>query len=344
MRSGEELDAESLGRYLRGKVAGVGPELEIEQFAGGHSNLTYLLRSGDREIVLRRPPLGPVAPRAHDMAREFRVLEALSPHFGAAPSAIHLCEDESAIGAVFYLMERRRGVILRQQAPPEFAAQPAFPQRTSLAFIDCLAQLHSIDIFKHGLSSLGRPEGFLARQVEGWARRWERAKTDEILIMDRVSRWLHDHLPPSQAATVVHNDFKLDNIMLDPANPGRVAAVLDWEMTSVGDPLIDLGIVMCYWPEPGDPLPRKNAISPLTTGPGWMSRAELMKRYHEKTGFELANMRYYEVFGLFKLAVVLQQIYYRYHMGQTSDERFRNFDERVRGLAESAGYVMSRAE
>jgi aminoglycoside phosphotransferase (APT) family kinase protein len=162
--------------------------------------------------------------------------------------------------------------------------------------------------------------------------------------MDRVSRWLHDHLPPSQAATVVHNDFKLDNIMLDPANPGRVAAVLDWEMTSVGDPLIDLGIVMCYWPEPGDPLPRKNAISPLTTGPGWMSRAELMKRYHEKTGFELANMRYYEVFGLFKLAVVLQQIYYRYHVGQTSDERFRNFDERVRGLAESAGYVMSRAE
>jgi aminoglycoside phosphotransferase (APT) family kinase protein len=344
MRSGEELDGDSLARYLRRNVAGFGAALEIEQFPGGHSNLTYLLRSGGRELVLRRPPLGPVAPRAHDMAREFRVLEALSPHFAPAPTVIHLCADESVIGAVFYLMERRRGVVLRQQAPPEFSAQPAFPQRTSLAFIDCLAQLHSIDIFKHGLVSLGRPEGFLARQVDGWTRRWERAKTGEILIMDRVGRWLHDHLPPSQAATVVHNDFKLDNIMLDPANPGRVVAVLDWEMTSVGDPLIDLGIVMCYWPEAGDPLPRRNAISPLTTRPGWMSRAELMKRYHEKTGFDLARMRYYEVFGLFKLAVVLQQIYYRYRAGQTSDERFRDFDSRVRGLAESAGYVMSRPQ
>ena len=344
IRSGEELDADSLARYLRRNVAGFGAGLEIEQFPGGHSNLTYLLRSGDRELVLRRPPLGPVAPRAHDMAREFRVLEALSPHFAPAPNVIHLCADESVIGAVFYLMERRRGVILRQQAPPEFTVQPAFPQRASLAFIDCLAQLHSIDIFKRGLASLGRPEGFLARQVEGWTGRWERAKTGEILIMDRVGRWLHDHLPPSQAATVVHNDFKLDNIMLDPANPGRVVAVLDWEMTSVGDPLIDLGIVMCYWPELGDPLPRRNAISPLTTHPGWMSRAELMKRYHEKTGFDLARMRYYEVFGLFKLAVVLQQIYCRYRAGQTADERFRDFDSRVRGLAESAGYVMSRPQ
>ena len=344
MRSGEQLDAESLGLYLRQHLPDFGADLEIEQFPGGHSNLTYLLRAGGREVVLRRPPLGPVPPRAHDMAREFRVLDTLSPHFAPAPGVIHLCEDESVIGAVFYLMERRRGVIPRREAPAEFSSQPAFPRRASLAFIDCLAELHSIDIFKHGLDKLGRPEGFLARQVEGWTRRWERAKTGEILIMDRVSGWLHEHLPPSQAATVVHNDFKLDNIMLDPENPGRVAAVLDWEMTSVGDPLIDLGIVMCYWPEAGDPLPRRNAISPLTTGAGWMSRAELMNRYHEKTGLDLAGMRYYEVFGLFKLAVVLQQIYSRYHAGQTSDERFRNFDERVRGLAESAGYVMSRAQ
>jgi aminoglycoside phosphotransferase (APT) family kinase protein len=210
----------------------------------------------------------------------------------------------------------------------------------SEAFIDCLAELHAIDIRRHGLDALGRPEGFLERQVRGWSERWQRAKTTELPQMEQLSRWLSGHRPTSPAATVVHNDFKLDNLMLDPSDPGRVVAVLDWEMTTVGDPLVDLGIVLCYWPEADDPPSRREAISPLTTQPGWPSRRELLERYQSRTGLDLSAIHYYEVFGVFKLAVVLQQIYYRYFVGQTKDERFRDFDARVRGLADSAVLVM----
>jgi aminoglycoside phosphotransferase (APT) family kinase protein len=278
------------------------------------------------------------------MAREFRVLEAIGPHFPAAPRVELLCEDLSILGAVFYLMERRRGVILRRTAPANAFGTQDYPRRVSEAFIDCLAELHAIDIRRHGLDALGRPEGFLERQVRGWSERWERAKTTGLPQMDRLKRWLTDNRPGSPAATVVHNDFKLDNIVLDSRDPGRVVAVLDWEMTTVGDPLVDLGIVLCYWPEAGDPPVRREAISPLTTQPGWPTRRQLLERYQSRTGLDLSAIRYYEVFGVFKLAVVLQQIYYRYFVGQTKDERFRDFDARVRGLADSAVLVMEDGE
>ncbi len=344
IRPGEEIDPAALRGFLREKLPRPGDLVAVEQFPGGHSNLTYLLSfENGEERVLRRPPLGPVAPKAHDMAREFRVLSAVGPHFPAAPRVDLLGDDEAVLGAVFFVMERRHGVVLRREAPAGAFGTNDYPRRVSAAFIDCLADLHLIDIRRHGLDRLGRPEGFLERQVRGWSERWERAKTTELPQMDHLSRWLDEHRPLSPPATVVHNDFKLDNLMFDANDPGRVAAVLDWEMATVGDPLVDLGIVLCYWPEAADPAMRREAISPLTTQPGWPSRRELLQRYQARTGLDLGAIRYYEVFGVFKLAVVLQQIYYRYFVGQTKDERFRDFDARVRGLADSAVLVMESA-
>jgi len=342
IRAGEEIDVRALGVYLRGKVEGAEGGVSVEQFPGGHSNLTYLIRAGEREYVLRRPPVGPVAPKAHDMAREFRVLEAVHPVFPPAPRVYVLCEDPAVIGVTFFLMERRHGVVLRRDLPPEFADVTGFSRRTSEGFIDCLAQLHAIDIERHGLATLGRPDGFLERQVRGWTDRWERAKTEELPGMDRLLRWLAGRLPVSATSTLVHNDFKLDNIMLDARNPGRVEAVLDWEMATVGDPLVDLGCTLCYWTQAGDPEMRGGSLSGVTAEPGWYSRAELVARYTEKSGRDVSALGYYEVFGLFKLGVILQQIYFRFHRGQTRDERFRDFHLRVRGLMRAAVELAER--
>lgn len=340
VREGEQIDTQALAGYLRGRIEGVGSEVTVRQFPGGHSNLTYLLEAGGREYVLRRPPLGPVAPKAHDMAREYNVLRAVHPHFPQAPRAFLLCDDPSVIGAIFFIMERRRGLVLRREIPGPFAGDPDFGRRVSEAFVDCMAALHAVDITQ---VLLGKPAGFLQRQVSGWAERWQRAQTEALPRMDQLIRWLADRLPESPPPTLVHNDYKLDNVMLDPADPGRVEAVLDWEMTTAGDPLVDLGCVLCYWPEAGDPPARRDALSSITTLPGWLTRAQLVERYARTTGRDVSGLGYYEVFGIFKVAVVLQQIYFRYHRGQTRDERFRNFDERVRGLVEVAAEVAGRA-
>jgi len=335
VRPGEELDIARLADYLRGRLEGAEQGIAVEQFPGGHSNLTYLVRAGSREYVLRRPPMGPVAPKAHDMAREYHVLAAVHPLFALAPRPCLLCEDASVVGAVFFVMERRRGLVLRRQTPPGFPARGA-----SEAFIDTLAALHAIDT---SALPLGRPSGFLERQVRGWTDRWRRAQTGPLAQMDDVAAWLAARLPASPAPAIVHNDYKLDNLMLDPAAPARIVAVLDWEMTTSGDPLVDLGCVLCYWPEPGDPEARRDAVIPITAQPGWYSRAELTERYAGRTGRDLSALGYYEVFGLFKVAVVLQQIYFRYRQGQTRDERFREFGRRVRGLMEVAADLAERA-
>ncbi|HUA20688.1 MAG TPA: phosphotransferase family protein [Bryobacteraceae bacterium] len=336
VRAGEELDREALARYLRDKVEG-GGELSVEQFPGGHSNLTYLLKTPAGEYVLRRAPLGPVAPKAHDMAREYRVLRAVHPLFPAAPRVFHLCEDTSVIGAVFFVMERRRGIIVRNRIPPELAAFANYPERVSQGLIDCLIELHAIDIQQHGLNALGKPEGFLERQVLGWFERWNGAKTEELPQIDRIIQWLTERLPASQPPTLVHNDFKLDNVMLSASDPGQVAAVLDWEMATVGDPLVDLGVMLCYWSQPSDP---GGASPPLTSQPGWFARDQLVAHYAEQTGRDVSGIAYYEVFALFKLAVVLQQIFVRFHRGQTRDERFRHFDQRVHRLIQQAAALL----
>jgi len=342
VRTGEELNLASLAEWLRGRIEGAERGITVEQFPDGHSNLTYLLRmNGDgREYVLRRGPLGPVAPKAHDMAREFRVLQMLHPYFREAPNVFHLCEDPAVLGAVFFLMERRHGFILRDEVPPKLANAPNYAQRVSAAFIDCLIRLHAIDVSKTGLIALGKPEGFLERQVLGWADRWNRAKTDEIptitMKMDRIIQWLVDRRPSSPAPTLVHNDYKLDNVMFGADSGDRIEAVLDWEMATVGDPLADLGLTLCYWAWAAAPQLRARGGPALTSQPGWYTRDEFVQRYAEHTGRDLSPIGYYEVLGLFKLAVILQQIYFRFKRGQTQDARFQNFGERIRGLVDLA--------
>ncbi len=267
------------------------------------------------------------------MAREYTVLKAVHPVFAAAPEVYHLCEDTSIIGAVFFIMERRRGIVIRGEIPAALEQTPDYPARVSAGFLNCLADLHAVDIEKHGLGALGKPAGFLERQVRGWAERWERAKTEEIADMDALLRWLAERLPPEPAPTLVHNDFKLDNVMLDEHDPGRVEAVLDWEMSTVGDPLVDLGLVLCYWGQPSDPGGAKPSITAM---PGWFTKQQVIDYYGRRSGRDVSNISYYEIFALFKLAVVLQQIYVRFHRGQTRDERFRHFDQRVRNLIEQA--------
>ena len=344
IRSGEELNPAALADFLRGKVEGAERGITVEQFPNGHSNLTYLLRmNGDgREFVLRRAPLGPVAPKAHDMAREFRVLQMVHPYFREAPDVFHLCEDPAVLGSVFFLMQRRHGLILRDELPRQLAVVPNYPQLVSEAFVDCLIRLHAIDVSKTGLIALGKPEGFLERQVQGWADRWNRSKTDEMPKMERVIRWLADRRPSSPAPTLVHNDYKLDNVMLKDAfidcvdSADRIEAVLDWEMATVGDPLADLGLTLCYWAWVEAPQLRARGVPSLTSQRGWYTRDQFVQRYAERTGRDLSQIGYYEVLGMFKLAVILQQIYYRFRRGQTQDMRFENFGERVRGLVELA--------
>jgi aminoglycoside phosphotransferase (APT) family kinase protein len=337
VRPGEELNHAALSDYLSKNLPDGAGSVEVEQFPNGHSNLVYLVRTNRREYVLRRPPLGQVAPRAHDMAREYRVLQAVHPYFPEAPRVFLLCEDPSVIGCTFFLMERRYGMVIRDSIPAELAAIPDYPRRVSEAFIDCLVRLHSIDVSAPPLHSLGKPEGFVERQVRGWTERWNRAKTEELPEMDRIVRWLNDSLPPSVEPTLVHNDFKLDNVMLRRSGD-QVEAVLDWEMTTIGDPLADLGLSMCYWTwasvaAEDDPHP---ATPNLSSQPGWYTRDQFLARYAERTGRDLRDIGYHEVLGIFKLAVILQQIYYRFHQGQTQDQRFRTFDRRVRGLIRQA--------
>ena len=337
IRAGEELNAAALRAYLRGKLEGFEGEMAVEQFPGGHSNLTYLVKAGDREYVLRRAPLGPVAPKAHDMAREYRVLHAVHPHFAETPAVYHLCEDAAVLGASFFLMERRRGVILRDHVPDVLAAVPHFAERASEGFVDCLVRLHAIDVSREPLRALGKPEGYVERQVRGWAERWNRAKTDNLPEMDRVVEWLGARIPPSLETTLIHNDYKLDNVMLSATEPGRIEAVLDWEMATIGDPLSDLGLTLCYWSWASAPQSEG-----ITSQPGWYTRDQFVNRYAERTGRNMTHLGYYEVLGVFKLAVIIQQIYHRFHCGQTHDERFRHFDERTRGLVRLAASLTER--
>ncbi len=336
VRPDEQFDVRALEAYLRDRLPAAGGRLEVEQFPGGHSNLTYLLRYADAEYVMRRPPLGPVAPRAHDMGREYRVLDALWRVFPPAPRPWVYCEDPSVIGAPFYVMERRRGLVVRRTEPPEWRGDPAIRRRVSEAVVDVMVALHAVDWRAAGLGDLGRPEGFVARQVRGWAERWERAKDREVPAVTAVARWLAERVPVPTDATLVHGDLKLDNVMLDAADPGRVVAVLDWEMCTTGDPLVDLGLLLCYWSEAGDPYARRESIVQLTSQPGYLSRAELVERYAARTGRDVSRIAFYEVFALYKVAVVVQQIYIRWKRGQTRDERFAGFGQRAEALAQAA--------
>jgi aminoglycoside phosphotransferase (APT) family kinase protein len=342
VRPEESIDHAALAEFLDRQGILCERPLSVEQFPGGHSNLTYLVRLGEEEFVLRRPPLGPVAPKAHDMIREARVLRAVHPVFPLAPKPVAVCDDASLIGAPFYLMERRRGLIVRRENPPQIGGDLGMRRRIGEALLDTLAALHAVDVSQPPVAEIGRPAGFLDRQLTGWLGRWQRAQTRDLPAMDRLIAWLSARKPETEAAALLHNDYKLDNVMLDEADPSRLVAVLDWEMSALGDPLIDLGLLLCYWPEASDPPARRDSISPVTTMPGWPSRAELVSRYAEKAHRDVSGIAYYEIFAIFKVAVVLQQIYHRYHLGQTTDERFAAMEGRVLGLIDVASEMAGR--
>jgi aminoglycoside phosphotransferase (APT) family kinase protein len=343
-RPDEKLDCARLEPYLRAHLPDAEGAMRVRQFGGGHANLTYLVAFGAQEFVLRRPPLGKVAPGAHDMRREHRVLSVLHRGFPPAPRSLHLCEDEGVIGAVFAILERRHGFVIREEVPSGIAATPGLNRRIGFALVETLALLHRVVPGDVGLEGLGRPEGFLARQLAGWSTRWDAAlggpeAESARAAMAPVTRWLDAHLPRSRAAALVHNDYRLDNLLLDGADPGRVAAVLDWDMCTQGDPLCDLGYLLNYWVEPGDdPQWREIAAMPTWRG-GFPSRAEAVERYAARTGFELDALRWYEVFAAFKLAVIIAQIYIRYVRGQTADTRFRDYGMRAVRLAGKARIV-----
>ena len=349
VRSGEQLDWPRLVAWLRERLPAfeipgldLTREPDVAQFPGGHSNLTYLLRFGGTEIVVRRPPFGPVAPTAHDMAREFRWLSAMHTVFPLAPRPYLLCEDTSVIGSVFYAMERRHGLVVRAEEPPA-VAEPAARRRVSEALIGTLASLHAIDVAANNLGALGKPAGFVDRQVRGWTDRWHRSQTTPLAEMDALADWLRERLPPdANPPGIVHGDFKLDNVMLDQDDVGRIVAVLDWEMSALGDPLVDLGILLAYWAPTAPPLAR-DALTTVTHRPGYFTRDEILDYYAQRSTRDLSNIRFYEIFAVFKIAVVIQQIYFRYMQGQTTDQRFATFDARVAFLARQAAALAALA-
>lgn len=338
IRSDEHLDETRLAEYLRDKLPDAGGPLTVRQFGGGAANLTYLLTFGSREYVLRRPPLGPVAPSAHDMAREYRVLSVMHRAFPPAPQAFHFCDDPAIIGAPFFVMERRNGVVVRRTLPAEYQFIPDAPQRLSRALVDTLANFHAVDFHELGLSDLGKPDSFLSRQIEGWNKRWYGAKLHDLPEMDAVYAWLRTHIPPTSEVTLVHNDYKLDNIMLAPTDPGRVVAVFDWDMCTLGDPLSDLGALLTYWTGPEDP-PFLQEIARTFMPVGetrFLTRAELVSRYAKQSGRDVSDIRFYHVLGLFRLGVIIAQIYMRYYRGQTKDERFASLAPMIPLVAQAA--------
>jgi aminoglycoside phosphotransferase (APT) family kinase protein len=270
------------------------------------------------------------------MAREFRWLSAMHPVFPLAPRPYFLCEDTDLVGSVFYAMERRTGIVVRSEEPAALAAKPAVRRAVSQAVVDTLAALHGIDVSARTLNDLGKPAGFVDRQVRGWTDRWRRSRTTPLAEMDGLAEWLVERLPPDPAVpAVVHGDFKLDNVMLDARDPARLVAVLDWEMSALGDPLVDLGIFLAYW-TPTAPPGQHDALTTVTDQPGYLTREEILDRYARQSGRDVTNIRYYEIFAVFKIAVVIQQIYYRWAQGQTGDARFATFDRRVAYLARQA--------
>ncbi len=337
------LDLNVVSSFLRDRLPNTDGPLEVIQFAGGHANLTYLVRFGTQEYALRRPPSGPLAAGAYDMGREFRALSALWPVFPPAPRPFLYCNDASVLGAPFFVMERRRGLVIHKDMPPEYLNRPDLYRRLSEAMIDTLVALHAVDYRAVGLATLGKPEGFVERQVNNWIRRWERAKVEDTPLLDELGRWLLAHLPRSQAPTLLHNDYKLDNMMVDPTDISRILAIFDWDQCTLGDPLIDLGLLLNYWSQAGD-APEHLEFSQMPgTLPGFYTRAELVQRYAEQSGRDVSAISFYETFALWKTAIVAMQLFVLYRNGQLQDERLHDFNQRALMSAETAHAVAQTA-
>jgi len=343
VRPGEELPYDTLRDYLIAHLPELDGPLTVEQFPAGFSNLTYLLRIGDRELVLRRPPIGAKIKTAHDMNREYRILSHLYPVYNKVPRPLLFCDDASVLGTPFYVMERVQGVILRAQPPRGIDLTPALMRSLSETFIENLAAIHEIDYEAAGLGDLGSPQGYVKRQVEGWTRRYFNARTDDVPAIERLAEWLQQNLPADSAkAALIHNDYKYDNLVLAPEDLGRVVAVLDWEMATIGDPLMDFGTSLGYWVEATDPEEWQGYGFGLTSLPGSLTRNELLEHYSERTGRRIKDPVFYFAYGLLKIAVIVQQIYFRYQKGLTRDPRFAQLGALVKACGNLAQRAIER--
>lgn len=333
IRKGEEFQLDSLTSYLKNQFPEIEGALTVKQFPSGFSNLTYQVQWGENDWVLRRPPFGANVKSGHDMSREYKILSALYGSEVKVPQPILFCEDTEVIGAEFYIMERVKGVILRG-----YMKQEQLPEKDTMAgiaqsWVNTFAALHNFPIEGTPLAGFGKPEGYVARQVEGWAKRYQKAKTDEIDAMEKVAAWLVENQPKEVAGTLIHNDYKYDNVVLNPTNLTEITAVLDWEMATLGDPLMDLGTSLGYWLEAADPEPlRQLSLSP-TISVGNPTREQVVAMYEKASGKTVDNVVFYYAFGLFKIAVIVQQIYYRYKKGYTQDPRFKGLIHGVKGCS-----------
>lgn len=332
IRKGEELDKTALTTYLKKHVPELQGDFEIKQFPGGHSNLTYLLKFEKEDFVLRRPPFGANIKSAHDMGREFKILSALNPTFSKAPRTVHFSQDHSVMDCDFYIMERVDGIVLRS-GQVENVPNEADMRATSESLIDTLVELHTLDYKACGLGDFGRPEGYVERQITGWTKRYNNAKTDDIPEIDHLAKWLYQNVPKEGRPGLIHNDYKYDNVMLKAENPTEVRAILDWEMATLGDTLMDFGTALSYWISTDDPDVMHHVNQSPTTLPGNPTRTEVAEMYAQKSGQKINNVHYYYAYGLFKLAGIIQQIYARYKRGFTRDQRFKNMIQGVEACA-----------
>jgi aminoglycoside phosphotransferase (APT) family kinase protein len=325
VRPGDALDEAALKRFLLDAIPDVEGPIEIRQFPSGASNLTYLVTVGARELVLRRPPVGHKAKSAHDMSRETRVMTALRNVYPYVPRVVAFCDDESVLGCEFYLMERMRGVILRREIPRGLTLTREETRRLCTNVLDRLIDLHSLDYRAAGLGDFGKPEGYVERQIEGWIGRYLEARTPNAPSYGQVMEWLRANMPGEVRHGLIHGDFRFDNVVLDPDDPFEVIGVLDWEMATVGDPLMDLGNSLAYWIDRNDPLLLRIFRLQPTHLPGMLSRDEVVSYYCDRTGTRCDDFSFYRVYGVFRLVVIMQQIYYRYYHRQTTNRRFRKF-------------------
>ncbi len=337
VRQGEELAIDKLKNYL--VKQGFNDTIEVQQFPKGYSNLTYLLKIGAASYVLRRPPFGAAIKTAHDMGREYTILSGLIKVYPKVPKPLLYCTDETVIGCPFYIMERVEGIILRPQMPKNELPNAQQMQGIAQSLVSTFAELHAVDYKAAGLAGLGKPDGYVARQVYGWTKRYYKAQTDSIAAIDQVAQWLANNMPKESGAALIHNDYKYDNVVLNPTKPTEIIALLDWEMSTIGDPLMDLGTSLGYWLNAGDPPAiRALELSP-TTAPGNPTRAAFAQQYAQKSGKNLDDIVFYYVYGLFKIAVIIQQIYYRYKKGYTQDKRFAG----LLGAVKACGLMGSQA-
>ncbi len=338
VRPEERLDLRRLEPYLRAHLPETAGTFSLRQFSGGHANLTYLVAFGEREYVLRRPPLGPVPKHAHDMRREHAVLSRIYETFPLAPRSYHLCTDAMVIGSDFVVEERKSGIAIRRELPAMYADDTTFTARLGAALVDTLADLHRVDPYATGLGELGHPDGYVQRQLDGWSSRYDAARTTESADASALIAWMRERLPPSPATTIVHNDYKLDNMLLDAKDPACIVAVLDWDMCTLGDPLMDVGYLLALWPEAHEPPAFRVGAMP-TWHAGFPTRAQVVMRYAQRTGFDVSHVRWYHIFNVFRFAGILQQIYKRYTLGQTHDERFAGFGSAANSLISAATFL-----